>query len=217
DDDDDDDDDDDEGSDNLATALPSDPEPIEDDVRPEPFALRPLERLGIYLRSLRSSELLSTVEGIEMFDDAPRKTIRSSQEHKIAVNRLRRASVLAVLKRFDSLVFKQLIDVQTGEMELIDQSEQIRATLTGVWVAYAGQSKGEPDPAGFRVFLSEDPRYADALAYIEGLQSLFREMWIMGLTPREMRLSLNTILGTLMPTSIRPAQLEDLLDLGFLG
>ncbi|MCH7573156.1 MAG: hypothetical protein IH891_09610 [Planctomycetes bacterium] len=216
-DDDDGDDDDDAGSDNLATALPDKSKPIKDVVHLDPFALRPLERLGIYLRSLRTNELLANVEGLETFDDAPRKSNRTPQEHEIAANRLRRASVLAVLRRFDSLVFREVADPQTGLSESVEQIEQIKETLAGAWAAYVDFNSEVEEPSGFRDYVSSNPQYTDALAYIDGLRLLFQEMWIMGLTPREMQLSLNAILAPLLPSSIEPEQFKAALELEFLG
>ena len=214
---DDDDDDGEAGSDNLATALPDQPKPIKDVVRRDPFAHRPLERLGIYLRSLRTNELLANAEGLETFDDAPRKSNRTPQEHEIAANRLRRASVLAVLRRFESLVLREVADPQTGLSESVEQIEQIKASLAEAWAAYADFNSDEEEPTGFRDYISSNPQHSDALAYIEGLRLLFREMWIMGLTPREMQLSLNAILAPLLPSIIEPEQFKAALELDFLG
>ena len=215
--DDDDDDDDEKRSDNLATALPDQLKPIKDVVQRDPFASRSLERLGIYLRSLRTNELLANVKGSETFDDAPRKANRTPQEHEIAANRLRRASVLAVLKRFDDLVLREVEDEETGEVKFVEQVEQIRTTLASAWSAYSDSTVEEEEPIGFLEYISANSRHDEALVYIEGLRMLAREMWIMGLTPREMRLSLTAILGPLLPESIEPEQFTDVLGLDFAG
>ena len=54
---------------NLAEGLPDGLPRFKDHVPLEPFALRPMARLAIYMRSLRPDELQATVQGRELYDD----------------------------------------------------------------------------------------------------------------------------------------------------
>ena len=76
--------------------LSDSPAKIKDWVPLEPFALRPLERLAIYMRGLRPDELQSLHEGRALYNDTPNVVGTRVQRHEAATNRLRRSSVLKV-------------------------------------------------------------------------------------------------------------------------
>lgn len=200
----------------LATGLPG-PTTVEDYVPLDPFALRPMERLAIYVRSLNPSELRGLVQGRELYNDAPEKLNPTPQELAIAVNRLRRDSVLQSLDRYSDLFLAQVPDEESGAMVEQHQGEHIRQTIAAAWRAYAAEAGGNATPAGFRQFLTEHPDHAEAMELMNGLRGLFNELWVMGVTRRELRNSLDGVLGPIVPEDMQQAQLEQALELDQIG
>lgn len=201
----------------LATALDDTPGKVNDRVDLEPFALRAMERLAVYMRSLTDEELLATVTGRELYNDAPRGGIERGAPAASATNRLRRGSVLAVLDRHAAIFLRTTEDPDTGALVEEDQSQYIRETLAGAWTAYAEQAGEAADPDGFRAYLAEGEEHAEALVYLDGLRDLFRDMWTMGVTRVEMRASVNGVLGPITPASMDQAALERAIGIDVLG
>ena len=66
------------------------------------------------------------------------------EEPRIAINRLRRASVLAVVQRYSPLFTKDVPDEETRELlRHQDQREQIRNTLEAAWERYSASADGQ--------------------------------------------------------------------------
>ena len=74
--------------------------------------------------------------------------------------------------------------------------------------------EGKADPSEFRAYVHFTPEHAEALAYIDGLRMLLREIQITGLTPAEMKLSTNAILEPIRPRNMQPVQLEQIIETG---
>jgi hypothetical protein len=201
----------------LATAFAEGPGEVNDRVRLEPFALRPMERLAIYMRSLTEEELLASTSGRELYIDARRSGLERGPQAPIATHRLRRDSVLTVLDRYAGIFLRTSEDPETGALVETDQSEHIRGTLATAWSAYAQQAGAAADPDGFRAYLAGSEEHAEALAYLDGLRGLFREMYAMGLTRVELRASLDTVLSPITPASMDQAALERAIGAEALG
>ncbi|MCH8344312.1 MAG: hypothetical protein IH983_10020 [Planctomycetes bacterium] len=197
----------------LATALNEEAR-IKDKVELDPFGLRALERLGIYVRPLRRDELVAAAKGPHVYIDVPSQAGGPREEPRIAINRLRRASVLAVVQRYSALFTKDVLDKQTGEsIEQEDQSEHIRATLAAAWERYSA-SADAPDPVDFRAYVESNPDEQECLVYVNGLRDLFSEMWIMGLNSAELRRSKDTVLGPVTPQNMGQDQLQQTIEIG---
>ncbi|MDY7109455.1 MAG: filamentous hemagglutinin N-terminal domain-containing protein [Planctomycetota bacterium] len=201
----------------LATAFAEGPGEVDDRVRLEPFALRPMDRLAIYMRSLTEEELLAGTTGRELYVDARRSGLERSPRAPIATHRLRRDSVLTVLDRYAGVFLRTSEDPETGAPIETDQSEYIRDTLAGAWDAYVDEAGDAAGPDGFRDYLAASEAHAEALAYLDGLRALFREMYAMGLTRVELRASLDTVLGPIIPASMDQAALERAIGADVLG
>ncbi len=185
----------------LATALNEEAR-IKDKVELDPFGLRALERLGIYVRPLRADELVAAAKGPHVFIDVPSQAGGPREEPRIAINRLRRASVLAVVQRSET-VFP----------EDPSEREHIRNTLEAAWERYSA-SADAPDPVDFRAYVESTPDEQECLVYVNGLRDLFSEMWIMGLNSAELRRSKNTVLGPVTPQNMGQDQLEQTIEVG---
>ena len=183
----------------LATALNEEAR-IKDKVELDPFALRVLERLGIFVRPLRADELVAAAKGPHVFIDVPSQAGGPREEPRIAINRLRRASVLAVVQRSETIF-----------PEDSREREHIRNTLEAAWDRYSA-SADAPDPVDFRAYVESNPDEQECLAYVNGLRDLFSEMWIMGLNSTELRRSKNTVLGPVTPQNIGQVRLEQTIE-----
>lgn len=203
---------------NLAEGLPDGLPKIKDHVPLEPFALRPMARLAIYMRSLRPDELQATVQGRELYDDTHSLTGVQPRQAEIATNRLRRDSVLEALNLYMALF---LPDFSTDELDQLaeaeDQSEHIRAAITAAWQRYLTTAEGQPDAAGFRAYLEATPDEDECRTYINGLHGLFAEIRIMGVTPAEMAASKQHLLSPITPSNMGRDQLEQTIDLETAG
>ena len=199
---------------NLAVAFDDEPRKIRDRVVLDPYAVRPLERLAIYMRSLNAEELVGTVDGRELYNDAQ---ARRGRAIATVANRLRRSSVLRVIDRYSAIFLRRFEDPDLGELIEEDQSNHIRATIADAWRAYAAEIGGTADPVGLRTYLQSHPEHGEALAYCDALRDLFREIRIMGATPRELRASLNGVLGPVTPQAISQADLEKIIGLSSIG
>ena len=185
----------------LATAL-NEEAGITDKVELDPFGLRALERLGIFVRPLRADELVAAAKGPHVFIDVPSQAGGPREEPRIAINRLRRASVLAVVQRSETIF-----------PEDSSEREHIRNTLEAACDRYSA-SADAPDPVDFRAYVESNPDEQECLVYVNGLRDLFSEMWIMGLNSAELRRSKNTVLGPVTPHNMRQDQLEQTIAIG---
>jgi len=201
----------------LATALAETPGKVNDRVELDPFALRAMERLAVYMRSLSSEELLATVTGRELYNDAPGGGVRRDAPAMTATNRLRRDSVLNVLDRHAAIFLRTMEDPTTGELVQEDQSQHIRDAIATAWSGYAEQAGEAADAAGFRAYLEQTDEHAETLIYLDGLRDLFREIWTMGVTPVELRASLNGVLSPITPDSMDQSALEQAIGVGAAG
>jgi filamentous hemagglutinin family protein len=201
----------------LATALGEGPGKVKDRVELEPFALRAMQRLAIYLRSLTNEELLAGTTGRELYDDSRRGGLERGGPTPTTANRLRRESVLTVLDRYAGIFIRTTEDPATGALVEADQSGHIRDTLTQAWRAYVDQAGNAADADGFRAYLAGSEEHAEALAYLDGLRDLFRDMYTMGLTRLEMRTSLDAVLIPITPASMDQATFERAIGVEALG
>lgn len=199
----------------LATALDDGPTRIKDFVPRDPFAVRPMERLAIYLRSLGADELTGALTGRALYNDAPENPAMQPEQATVVATRLRRDSVISVVDRYASMFLKETTDEESGETLPVDQSPFIREALASAWRSYLDRQadSGELDPASFYAFLQSDPEMQDALAYVDGLRGLFHELWVMGATRLELRRSLDSVLGPITPEQMQQSQLEQALQI----
>jgi filamentous hemagglutinin family protein len=201
----------------LTDAMPQ----ISDRVTRDPFAMRPMERLAIYVRQFKNEELSGALNGPQFANDMGNKPGSTPQERGTAVSRLRRDSVTKSMDKHTAVFVKQLTDETTGEQTPQDQTPFIRDAMAKAWKSYldaeAQAQGGQLDPAQFRAFLATQPDQTEALAYLDGLRGLFSEMWVMGVTKLELRNALRTVLTPIVPEGMMIEQFEQALELNTLG
>src|SRR5690606_30145546 len=74
-----------------------------------------------------------------------------------------------------------------------------------------GPNRREFDPVAFYAFLEESPEHAEALAHINGIREVFRQLSLIGLTPQEFNIAKQTLLNDVRPGILRREQLESLV------
>jgi filamentous hemagglutinin family protein len=182
----------------IANLIPREPPAVDRAVQIEPFALRSMEKLAINVRALDVTELVTGLDGREIYDDVTGQPDPMTGQRPITVSRLRRESVLLALQDYEALFGPD------------DQQQQAHAkrVLEQAWDDYEQGASDAIDPTTFRDFLAGRDDQADALAYMNGLTSLFDQIRIMGLTPREIRASAKQVLEPITPPNMRRDQLE---------
>ena len=201
---------------NLAEGLPDGTPKLKDHVPLEPFALRPMQRLAIYMRGLRSDELLATVSGRELYDDTP--TSAGIQQSEIATNRLRRDSVIEALNLYMALFLPDFSSEELEQMaEAEDQSQHIREVIEAAWQRHLATVEDQPNAAGFRAYLEATEDENECRQYINGLHGLFAEIRIMGVTSAELAASKQLLLDPITPSNIGRDQLEQTIGLNTTG
>lgn len=175
----------------------------------DPIAVRALEDLAIFVRSMNDAERVAAIEqGRNLMLDAPTGPNQGVADTPIAADRLRRDSVLRVIDQYNT-IFVEIRPTEDGDAMEINQTDAIRDTLAGAWSAYSQVSEGATSGEGFRAFLAESEDHASARAYLDSLAVLFSEMKVMGLTPRELRASQQAVLGPITPDAMSVEALRD--------
>jgi filamentous hemagglutinin family protein len=193
---------------NLAEALTREGD-LEDRLVRDPIAVRALEQLAIYVRSMNDTERVAAIEqGRNLMLDAPTGPNQGVAETPIAADRLRRDSVLRVIDQYNT-IFVEIRQTEDGDAMKINQTDAIRDTLAGAWDAYTQSAEESTSGDGFRAFLAASEDHADARAYLDSLNVLFNEMKVMGLTTRELRASQQAVLGPITPDAMSVETLRD--------
>jgi hypothetical protein len=193
---------------NLAEGLPDRLPEVQDTVRPEPYALRTLERLGIYLRSLSVVELRESVSGRGLFDDLPRR--RAAERHEVAADRLLRSAVLNAVRRYEELFGAPPVEA-TAPQAVAEHTRRIRDALGRAWAAAPRQGE-DVDPRAFRDFVSSHPEHREAADYLAALSDLFKELRLMGLTSAEPRTARSAVLAPITPPEMSRFELGRVVD-----
>ncbi len=93
------------------------------------------------MRSLRRDELVETAQGPHVHIDVPSQAGGPREEPRIAINRLRRVSVLAMVQCVSALFNKDAPDEEARELlRHEDQSEHVRNTLEAAWERYSASA-----------------------------------------------------------------------------
>jgi hypothetical protein len=188
---------------NLANALDDDYRSPRRGLTPDAVSTRPLERLGVYVRALTAAEQLSYVRGAGVSSDLV--AAAEAGPDRTAERRLQRAAVEEALNQYAKLIAPADADAS----DLAQEAAAIRRTLDEAWTGYRGRVLPEDvSPRGFREHLEVTAFDEDALAYLDGLRDLLRELRIMGLSPLEQRQSVEVVLGPITPATLDVNGLE---------
>jgi filamentous hemagglutinin family protein len=190
----------------LPTSLAEVIERIEGDVHDrvlrDPLLLEGLERLGFAVRGLSDAELVDLVDGRAVYRDLP-PTGMSEAPVPTSASRLRRETLLTALNRYANVFIATSVDPATGETIRSDRTEEVRDALGRAWAAY--QASDAPSFGAFVQSAADQQACRDALA---GLQELMRSVGATGASRRELRRSIDGVLGPCLPEGMDQAELE---------
>jgi filamentous hemagglutinin family protein len=198
----------------LATAF-AEPTRVSDRVLLDPVARRALERLAIFLRSLNDEELAAATEGRQLYLDVRRGGLEQHGDEAMAINshRLRRESVLNVVQQYASIFVVRSTAEENAQAAEQEQVDHIRTTLASAWSDYT--SSGTTDE--FHAYLAQSGEHVEALAYVDGLNRLFRELWTAGVNSRELRNCVNVVLRPITPDTMDQSSLEQAIGIDRIG
>jgi filamentous hemagglutinin family protein len=205
------------GTSDVAEALANASDQIAVPTDLDPFALRDMESMGIYMREMNAAELLSSVDGRSMYNDIPTSTVERDVRPLITTSRLRRATVLRVIDRYSGLFLEETVDPETGETTVDNRAEEIQVALGQAWDACTTEHGPDVDGAVFRSYVDESTEHLAARDYLDDLQGLVREIWTMGTTPYELQVSLDRLLGPICPDPMNQSHLEQAIGADRIG
>jgi hypothetical protein len=200
------------GSD-LATAFAG-PIPVRDRIYLDPFALRDTGNLAINMRGMQPTETREVVAGRELYLDPDSQPGMTPETRQISTNRLRRTAVLGTLDQYNKIYLTQQTDENGNPIgEPKDNTDHVGQVIATAWKAYASNAGTDASAAGFRAWLNENKdQQAEALAYINGLREMYRNLGDMGLTRVELANSVKKVYPKIKPAGIDDATLRELLN-----
>lgn len=203
-------------SDALAGAIPR--ETRFNDVGENPTVgqaqIEDLRQLGIIPRTLELPELLQLLVGWGLYNDYPAGG-PGAQGYTTAVNRLPGDQVTFLLRDYDALFNRDLIDDdgnpvldEAGGVRRVSRASEIQETLYQSVRRFLTANPGTTsiDPVRFREFLDTNESEAQSREYVEELAGFIRRLELIGLTERELALSKNVLLAPVRPRGITTIQ-----------
>jgi hypothetical protein len=167
-----------------------------------------LEELQINTRGLDPTEVRDAMRGRGLYQDAVLDPGAGSSDFLVSSARLPEAQVIALLDAYRA-AFKTPTSDADGRPAFADRSEQVRADLSGAIDRFrkAGTS-GSVDPVEFRRYLERTPTESVAYEHVEALDRFLTQLHLLGLGPREERISREAALSKVCPEGMTVGQLE---------
>lgn len=192
-------------SDNLAEVLEGAELELEDRVLPDPLRLillETLQNMNLNVRDLSGQEYSERLAGRDIYDDSANMVIDDPTQKQVAINRLRRASVITVVDTYIDLFIDADRDPETGELtNVVDRRSQVRETFEAAWDSYRAQTD-EPTADGFRDYIVTNAEHEQLATYVTGMEHIFREFSIMGLTRYESETATSAVLEPILPADL---------------
>jgi filamentous hemagglutinin family protein len=167
-----------------------------------------LKQIGIDPRGLSVDTILEAMIGRALYDDLP--TVPVYNETQVTEGRLSEASVQAVLQSAREVF---------GDREN-PREEQVREEVMAAVTRYLESTGASSlrDGVAFRAFVENDPASSSALNVLQGLERLFENMNMLGLTPYELDNAWRVIFRRLQfPAQVSPASLRQAVDPTFVA
>src|SRR5204862_6394952 len=120
------------------------------------------------------------------------------RDYQVTVNRLPGELVGQVLGSYRGVLAK----------DGAPAPDQPRKVLSDAWTEYSKAAGDKADPLGFRAYVEAVPSQSEAQYYLDGLRNLFTELGYMGLSPVELRIAKQTLLGAVAVPGLSQEQLE---------
>lgn len=167
-----------------------------------------IRQLGITPRDPSESERLLVLLGRTLYNDYPQMADpRAPDDYATVVNRLPSDRVAFVLDEYDRIFNRKVIDPTTGQTRSEPRTDELQEILSQAVRRYRQQSGVTTvEPGAMRQYLEEHAEEeADALALVRDLQGFLRQMELLGLGPRELKIACEELLTPILPRGISTA------------
>ncbi|MCA9299706.1 MAG: hypothetical protein KDA28_11600, partial [Phycisphaerales bacterium] len=178
------------------------------------------EALGLNLQNADPSTLIDSIVGFALYNDGANTGDESPGDARITRNRLDFGLVDEVIDEYYRLFWRPLLDEngdpvldENGEVVLEDRREEIQDAIAAAADDYQATS-GDPgfDPRNFNRFVEFSPEHTNASAYLAQLRRLLDTVELLGLSPRELRISRDKILSYARPQFMTEAEFETIVN-----
>ncbi|HRQ72648.1 MAG TPA: hypothetical protein PLU35_06440, partial [Phycisphaerales bacterium] len=155
-----------------------------------------LQQLGLAPRDPDLGTLIEALIGRALYNDVPRDVAVSRAE--VTVNRLSSEVVQAVLDSYRELILGADPGAfESNEARVAEIQRRLPLIASTLNTALEAYSQAEPsetfDPEGFRRFIGDSPEWTEAVAYLQGIDRLLRDVDLLGLSPRERQIVRSTL------------------------
>ncbi len=164
-----------------------------------------LEQLGVFPRDLTDDERVAGLIGWSTYDDYPETGGSAESDFRTAVTRLPGAQATSILAKHQALLYRTVKDPQTGEDRPQSLAPEIKKTFEESikhFRAQSGSASDRVDPVALREYIERVPEEIQSLTYARNLQSLLKDIELLGLTKRELRKSKSAILRLVRPNGL---------------
>lgn len=182
-----------------------------------------LEQMGIDPRELKDPrDLLATLVGRALYDDYPAfgASAPEAQRYQVTVNRLPSPVVEDVLRAYEAVYYKPVIDPDTGRQAVDPQSgrplttsrsSDIQQIFRAAYDRY-GEVSQEFKPEEFRAYIETNPAETEAAQTLQQLRAFFDRVDRLGLGPRERSIVRGALLNYVKPQQLRgPGVMETIV------
>jgi hypothetical protein len=214
------------GSDNpavaraLAVAASSELGDLPDDTTVGTVNDEAAEALGLNLQDADPSTLIDSIVGFALYNDGANTGEEAPGDARITRNRLDFGLVDEVIDEYYRLFWRPALDEngdpiidENGEVVLEQRLEEIQDAIAAAADDYQATS-GDPgfDPRNFNRFVEFSPEHTNASAYLAQLRRLLDTVELLGLSPRELRISRDKILSYARPQFMTEAEFESIVN-----
>ncbi|MFN0132115.1 MAG: beta strand repeat-containing protein, partial [Phycisphaerales bacterium] len=170
-----------------------------------------LKQLGIDPRDLTDPRaLLAMLAGRALYDDYPAFGGRDVQ-YQVTVNRLPTPVVEDVLRAYEAVYSKPVIDPDTGQQAVDPQTGQPMTTSRATDIQQIfrasydryGEVAQDFEPTAFAEYIRTNPAETEAAQTLEQLRTFFARVDRLGLGPRERSIVRGVLLNYIKPQQLR--------------
>jgi len=211
----------------TAFAIPQIPQ-VKTDVTLSSSQRAVLRSAGINAKNPTLADLLALSDGRAVFNDLPQSgglilENPSLIDYYVTTSRLPYHRTLAFIALYKRLFLAPVINPKTGKPvknaiglpEFKSRRNLIHQQFNRAWAAYVAQAHKQrgarPSAMGFRRYLLHSRSQTGAAANLRRISALIYEAYLLGLSPKAMRLSTSTILAELSPEALSSHQFEKVI------
>lgn len=160
-----------------------------------------LQRLGVFPKELTPEQLVEFLVGRAVYMDLNPEAAVQASAARVTVDRLSERIVSSVLATYQSVFGEAGSDAFEREMEIRERLDE------ALFEYRASGGEGRFDPAAFRGFLEFNERHGPVAQDVRELQRLFDELNLLGLSPLELGVAREVLLGGICPDSLSTGEL----------